>query len=128
APVGAPRHAGAADPAANRVGVGPAALLSVGEVVGRDVAWLAERSGRRTDVTVQVRAHGEAVPASVELDGDRLVGRLSEPLRGVAAGQSLVVYDGTRVLGQASVEIARRARGPRAGRPRDGWAAYCAAP
>lgn len=128
APDGAPRYVIATDPAANRVVVGPAALLSVDEVVGRDVVWLAERSGRRTDVTVQVRAHGEAVPASVELDGDRLVARLSEPLRGVAAGQSLVVYDGTRVLGQASVESARRAGAPGAGRRRDGVAAAGAAP
>ncbi len=31
------------------------------------------------------------------------------PLRGVAAGQSLVVYAGTRVLGQGTVDRAYRA-------------------
>jgi tRNA-specific 2-thiouridylase len=28
---------------------------------------------------------------------------LDEPMRGVAAGQSLVIYQGTRVLGQATI-------------------------
>lgn len=116
APDGAPRYVVATDPAANRVVVGPAALLSVDEIRGGDVVWLGERVGSFDDVTVQVRAHGEPVPAAVEVDGDSLVARLATPLRGVAAGQSIVVYDGTRVLGQASIERAvRRAVRDRAG-------------
>ncbi len=34
---------------------------------------------------------------------ERMVVELDDPMRGVAAGQSLVVYDGTRVLGQATI-------------------------
>ena len=67
--------------------------------------------GRRrplTDVAVQVRAHGEPVDASVQVDDGELVARLSTPLRGIAAGQSIVVYDGTRVMGQASIARAGR--------------------
>ena len=43
---------------------------------------------------------------------ERKAGRevtLLEGLRGVAPGQSLVVYDGTQVLGQATVTASRRA-------------------
>lgn len=105
---GAPRYVVATDPAANRVVVGPAALLSVDEITGGDVVWLAE-PGPFQDVTVQVRAHGEPVAATVEVDGGTLVARLATPLRGIAAGQSIVVYRGTRVLGQASITSAARA-------------------
>ena len=59
--------------------------------------------GRGIRCQVQVRAHGEAVPAWVTRKGDELRVELEEPMRGVAAGQSLVVYDGTRVLGQATI-------------------------
>lgn len=107
APDGAPRYVVATDPAANRVVVGPAALLSVDEIRGGEVVWLAEEVPL-ADVTVQVRAHGEPVAASVERGEGTLLVRLTEPLRGIAAGQSIVVYQGTRVLGQASITGAGR--------------------
>jgi tRNA-specific 2-thiouridylase len=39
--------------------------------------------------------------------GSRLVVRLMAPLRGVAPGQTVVLYQGTRVLGQATIDAAR---------------------
>jgi len=33
--------------------------------------------------------------------------RLDEPQRGVAPGQTMVLYQGTRVLGQATIDSAR---------------------
>ena len=39
-----------------------------------------------------MRAHGEIADAVAELVGDELVVRLREPLRGVARGQTLVLY------------------------------------
>ncbi|RXR26618.1 tRNA 2-thiouridine(34) synthase MnmA [Oerskovia turbata] len=77
------------------------------------------------DASVQVRAHGAPVPARVRAvvgqaddgeapgaaDGARTEVELTgETLRGVAAGQSLVVYQGTRVIGQSTVQRAYRAR------------------
>lgn len=58
-----------------------------------------------SDVTVQVRAHGRAIPASVSVDpqAGTMQATLRQPLRGLAAGQSVVVYDGDRVLAQATV-------------------------
>ena len=62
---------------------------------------------------MQVRAHGDAgararaaraATARVEVALDE-----AGALRGVAPGQSVVLYDGTRVLGQATVTAAQRA-------------------
>jgi tRNA-specific 2-thiouridylase len=36
-----------------------------------------------------------------------LVVTLKEPLRGVAPGQTVVLYQGSRVLGQATIDAAR---------------------
>jgi tRNA-specific 2-thiouridylase len=67
-------------------------------------------------VAVQVRAHGRPVPATVSglgPAGDRTgavqtaVGvvevQLAEPLSGVAAGQTMALYSGSRVLGSATI-------------------------
>jgi len=53
---------------------------------------------------VQIRAHAEPVPAQafVEPDGLRVVPEV--PLDGVAPGQTAVLYVGTRVLGQFTID------------------------
>ncbi|ROS78431.1 tRNA 2-thiouridine(34) synthase MnmA [Cellulomonas sp. PhB143] len=115
---GRPRYVLEVDAAANRVVVGAAELLSVDRITGEKSVWLADDvlAGAGADGwvegEVQVRAHGAPVPARVRTTGDAgaEVELLGAPLRGVAAGQSLVVYRGTRVLGQATVASAHRAR------------------
>jgi tRNA-uridine 2-sulfurtransferase len=58
-------------------------------------------------VLAQVRAHGAAVAASAEVvegaRGPEIDVRLHRPVRGVAPGQSVVLYDGSRVLGSALI-------------------------
>ena len=107
---GRPRYVLEVNPAANQVVVGPSELLSVSEIAADGVTWLAEDvpAGEWAEVRVQVRAHGEPVPARVRRDEDELVTVLESPLRGIAPGQSIVVYDGTRVLGQAAISRAGR--------------------
>jgi len=129
---GRPRYVLEVRPQSNQVVVGPSELLSVDELHADQTVWLAEDvpAGEWVDVEVQVRAHGEPVAASVRRGGtgsdgevagangevagagDAVVGaleaRLSVPLRGIAPGQSLVVYAGTRVLGQSTIVSARR--------------------
>lgn len=102
---GAPRYVTAVDTARNVVTVGPETLLTVRELRGEKVVWLADDvpADGPTPCLVQVRAHGEAVSASVVRSGNKLSVTLEEPMRGVAAGQSLVIYQGTRVLGQATI-------------------------
>jgi tRNA-specific 2-thiouridylase len=52
----------------------------------------------------QLRAHGEALPCVVEAAGDVLAVRLLAPARGVAPGQAVVLYDGDRVVGSATID------------------------
>jgi tRNA-specific 2-thiouridylase len=52
---------------------------------------------------VQVRAHGGRLPASVLLDPDRLTVTLDEPAAGVAPGQAVVLYAGSRVVASATI-------------------------
>jgi tRNA-specific 2-thiouridylase len=60
---------------------------------------------------VQVRAHGGIADAVAELRDDTLTVDLRSPLRGVAPGQTLVLYrrdpDGDEVLGSATIRVAR---------------------
>ncbi len=109
----------------NTVVVGPAELLSVDRIAGTGAVWFTEPAADWVEAEVQVRAHGSPVPAQVRAashDGGSAGGsagddpapgleiRLTDrPLRGVAAGQSAVVYRGTQVLGQATVSRAWRA-------------------
>lgn len=113
APDGRPRYVVETRPATNEVVVGPEELLSRSLVEGTDLVLLAdpEQSGTGAGwqaVAVQVRAHGRPVPADVvvDLESGRLRASLHEPLRGLAAGQSVVVYGGPtgqQVLAQATV-------------------------
>ena len=58
---------------------------------------------------LQIRAHGEALPAVVELAGDRMAATLRTPARGVEAGQAMVAYRpdpaGDVVLGSATISL-----------------------
>ncbi|WP_136313435.1 tRNA 2-thiouridine(34) synthase MnmA [Actinomyces procaprae] len=110
---GRPRYVIETRPSTNEVVVGPAELLQRTVVDGRDLVLLGSPDSLADgvgwqDVTVQVRAHGRPVPADVTVDAadSTLHAVLRQPLRGLAAGQSVVVYggdDGGRVLAQATV-------------------------
>ena len=52
----------------------------------------------------QVRAHGEVVPALAWIDNGVCHIRFETPLQGVAKGQSAVMYVGSRVLGQVTID------------------------
>ena len=109
APDGRPRYVIETRPATNEVVVGPEELLRRSALDADGLVLLAEPDGGGwQDVAVQVRAHGRPVPADVVVDtgAGRLHADLRQPLRGLAAGQSVVVYggDGGRgVLAQATI-------------------------
>lgn len=108
---GRPRYVLGTDMATNTVVVGAKELLSVNRIEAGQALSLVDRDHpglHGKDVHVQYRAHGQVVPAQVTMDGDAMHVSLLEPTRAVAAGQSLVVYDGTLVLGQATIERAWR--------------------
>jgi tRNA-uridine 2-sulfurtransferase len=109
APDGRPRYVLSITPVNNTVAVGPAEALEVSTVYGDRPLWTGSAPTR---AEVQLRAHGETVPATVTLDGQRLVAALDHPVRGVAAGQAMVVYRpdpaGDIVLGSATISSAVR--------------------
>ena len=53
---------------------------------------------------VQIRAHADPVPAVAVVADGELVVTPGHPLDGVAPGQTAVVYVGTRVLGQCTID------------------------
>ncbi|HET8615066.1 MAG TPA: tRNA 2-thiouridine(34) synthase MnmA [Actinomycetales bacterium] len=107
APDGRPRYVLDVQPVSGTVVVGPAERLGIDRLRGLRPRWCADAPVGEVDVQAQVRAHGEPVRASARLvDADRgpeLDVRLHEPVRGVAPGQSVVLYAGTRVLGAAVI-------------------------
>jgi len=86
-----------------RVLVGTEQLLSVRRIEGRGPIWCGPSPKPGARVAVQIRAHGEPLRATLEVDGGTVIAHLDEPARGVAPGQTLVAYDGTRVVGSATI-------------------------
>jgi tRNA-specific 2-thiouridylase len=107
APDGEPRYVLSIQPTSNRVTVGRGELLDVDEISAARPVWTNEVPGTGFDCDVQLRAHGMVGPARVDVDGTGVLAHLAAPQRGVAAGQALVMYDGDRVLGSATITAAR---------------------
>ncbi|MEP6851818.1 MAG: tRNA 2-thiouridine(34) synthase MnmA [bacterium] len=104
---GQPRYVLALSVKDRTVTVGRAALLDVDEVSTGEPVWTAGVEpdlGR--DYQVQLRAHGGLGVARLARTDTGLVARLHQPLRGIAAGQALVAYDGDEVVGSATVTSA----------------------
>lgn len=123
APDGRPRFVLEVKPSSNTVVVGPKESLAVTALGGQRWSWAGpapELSDPRR-VHVQIRAHGEPVPGELSRvraaealrndateAGSELRIALDEPLFGVATGQSAVIYDGDRVLGQFTIDRVER--------------------
>ena len=109
---GDPRYVVEIDAPSNRVVIGTADLLGVDLIVGDHVRWCGPAPGERVALGAQVRAHGEEVPATAEVQAGPSptvrVG-LERRVRGVAPGQSVVLYEGTRVVGSATISETGRA-------------------
>jgi tRNA-specific 2-thiouridylase len=73
--------------------------------VGDRVSWVAGRppSAGPFEAEVRLRYRGDDVPAVVEHAGDRLSVEFRTQQRGVAPGQSVVVYRGEELLGGARI-------------------------
>ncbi|MFC0673391.1 tRNA 2-thiouridine(34) synthase MnmA [Brachybacterium hainanense] len=103
---GRPRYVLDVRPETRQVVVGAAELLSTRTLLARDLLVFEPLAEGRV-VSAQIRAHGEAVPARIAAlpVGDGLLEvALDVPLRGVAPGQALVLYDGDRVIASATLE------------------------
>ena len=80
-------------------------------LIAREINWLADRPGVGELVTVRVRHRAPLANAEiVRIDGDELEIALDEPVAAISPGQSVVLYDGERVLGGGFIESSRQQR------------------
>ncbi len=125
---GKPRYVLSIRPVSNQVVVGPKESLAITRIAGGRFSWAGEPGFDASEsfaCEVQIRAHAEPVPARARLvpilESERTEQhraeatheivvdidlKLAEPLLGVAPGQTAVLYIGTRVLGQFTIDRA----------------------
>jgi tRNA-specific 2-thiouridylase len=106
---GRPRYVVDVDAATDTVYVGSPEQLDVVALRADHVIWCGPcLDDQWSAVTAQVRAHHEGVRARARvLDGELHV-ELDEPIRGLATGQSVVVYRGTQALGSGRIRATTR--------------------
>ena len=89
---------------------GPASSGNGGWTSGALAAAARSLTGWTGDVTVQLRAHGAEHRAvvTVHAEGGRVEIDLLHPAEGIAPGQAAVIYDGSRVVGSATISATAR--------------------
>ena len=99
--MGEPMYVVDVDPRSNRVVIGRADDLLVGEFVAENVNWVSIAGPKRPlRCTVQVRYRSKPVPATVTVAGRfRVHVKFDEPQRAVTPGQAAVLYDDDLLLG-----------------------------
>ena len=110
---GRPRFVLEVKPSSNEVVVGPREALDLAEIAGGRFSWAGVAPADASipfECEVQIRAHADPVAAIAVVrqhateDHLELVIRPTVPLNGVSTGQTAVVYVGTRVLGQCTID------------------------
>ena len=107
APDGKPRFVLDIEPVSGTVTVGPRERLAVRRLTGTRPRWCGTPPAR-VEGTVQLRAHGAEHRAVVTVTGEDVEVELLDPAYGIAPGQAAVVYDGTRVVGSATIASTER--------------------
>ena len=106
---GKPRFVLDIEPVSGTVTVGPRERLAVARITGAAARWCGA-APEVLDGTVQLRAHGDEHRARVVAHSDGGVDiALLDPAYGIAPGQAAVIYDGTRVVGSATISATSRA-------------------
>jgi tRNA-specific 2-thiouridylase len=97
----------AIEPASRAVVIGPREELLGRGVVAREVNWLVDPLPVGARVRLRIRHRAPLADAEiVRLDGGEIELALDEAVSAIAPGQSLVLYDGERVLGGGFIERA----------------------
>ena len=121
---GKPRFVLDIEPVSGTVSVGPREGLRIDRVVGTRPRWCGTVPSLLDgpEVTVQLRAHGREHRAVVRVGSgagsgghadhedheDQVAIELLDPAEGIAPGQAAVIYDGTRVVGSATISATSR--------------------
>jgi len=99
---GVARYVVAIDADTATVTIGSEADLQRDQITVGDLRWVGATPARGARVQAQTRAHGAAVDARIAVEaegGDRGVVELVAPIRRVAPGQVVALYDGDALLG-----------------------------
>lgn len=102
-PDGKPRYVLDIEPVEGTVTVGPRERLRVDTLDCIRPLWCASSPAATLECTVQLRAHGTEHRATVAVRGEAVHVELREPAEGIAPGQACVIYDGSRVVGSATI-------------------------
>jgi tRNA-specific 2-thiouridylase len=101
---GSPRFVLKIEPTTNTVVVGPREELAITAMHGENPVWCGPPvTATEQRGFVQIRAHGQALACTYRSENNQLIAQLDERLLGLATGQAMVIYDGDRVVGSATV-------------------------
>jgi tRNA-specific 2-thiouridylase len=101
---GKPRFVLEVRPVTNTVVVGPKEALATAEISGDRFSWAGRPPGvEEFRCDVQIRAHADPLPADAVWRDGVITVTPDAPFEGVAPGQTAVLYDGTRVMGQFTI-------------------------
>lgn len=101
---GKPRFVLEVRPVSNTVVVGPKEALATAEISGERHSWAGRPPAEGAFACdVQIRAHAEPVPARATVADGSITVVPDAPFDGVAPGQTAVLYDRTRVIGQFTI-------------------------
>jgi tRNA-specific 2-thiouridylase len=105
---GQPRYVLDIEPVSGTVTVGPREYLQVDALDCIKPLWAGAAPAEPLECTVQLRAHGDEHRGVVSVEGSQVKVRLLDPASGIAPGQACVIYDGTRVVGSATIDCTQR--------------------
>jgi tRNA-specific 2-thiouridylase len=88
----------------NRLVVGPEEELYSRELVAGRLSWVAGLPPEAAEAEACIRYRSPAVPAVLEVSGDRTRVLFSRPQRAICPGQAVVFYCGEEVLGGGVIE------------------------
>jgi tRNA-uridine 2-sulfurtransferase len=104
---GQPRFVVAITPRTNTITVGPRDALAVKIISAIRPTWTGAPLTAEWSSQVQVRAHGHPMEATVAVHDHGLDVILETATTGVAPGQAVVFYAGSRVVGSATISAAQ---------------------
>ncbi len=88
--------------------VGLPTMLRVDVVTATNLIWCGKAPESQFECTAQVRAHSQALKAKAFHKDGNLTVEFLEPLTGLAPGQTIALYDNTRVIGSGTVVTTTR--------------------
>jgi tRNA-specific 2-thiouridylase len=100
---GEPRFVLSITPTTNTITVGPRDALAIKIIDAIKPTWTDRPVDAEWSGQVQIRAHGQPMDAMVQVQDEHLAVRLDVAVTGVAPGQAVVLYAGSRVVGSATI-------------------------